>query len=200
MDKGIRPYAVAAFIAQAPARVNTREGNTVFRKTLMAELMEQFDITLASAATHYNHAFISAKTTHPALTEGLGRAEDKKGGRKPKAKPEAAAVVAPVADEAVTIGELVFPALNDEAPAAETAQAVEETPAVVITPAAATVGLEELLATQDEVVAAEVDTTRYSVCKFSDKTVVCSDLTLEEANALIEKAAKAKKAKLELVA
>jgi len=189
MDKGIRPYAVAAFIAQSPGRVNTREGNTAFRKTLMAELMEQFDITLASAATHYNHAFISAKTTHPALVEGLGRAEDKKGGRKPKAKPEVAAVVAPVADEAVTIGELVFPEVTGG----------DETPAAVITPAAAAVGLEEILATQDEVVAA-AEVQKYSVCKASDKTVVCNDLTLDEANALIEKATKAKKAKLELVA
>jgi len=39
---------------------------------------------------------------------------------------------------------------------------------------------------------------KYSVRKVSDKSIVCSDLTLEEAQALIEKAAAAKKAKLEL--
>ena len=182
MDKGIRPYAVAAFIAQSPTRINTRAGNTAFRKTMMAELMEQFGITLASAATHYNHAFISAKTTHPALVEGLGRPEDKKGGRKPKAVVVAAAVDA---------------ILGDAAPVADAAP-VDVTPtAVTLSDAAAASGLEELFATQPDV-SPELQT--YSVCKAGDKTVVGSDLTLDEANALIAKAAKAKKAKLELVA
>ena len=63
--------------------------------------------------------------------------------------------------------------------------------------AAAASGLEELFATQPDV-SPELQT--YSVRKAGDKTVVGSDLTLDEANALIAKAAKAKKAKLELVA
>ncbi len=56
----------------------------------MAFIMEDYDITLASAATHYNHAFQQVKKESPAEVEGLGRADDKKGGRKPKAKPAAA--------------------------------------------------------------------------------------------------------------
>ena len=190
MDKGIRPYAVAAFIAQSPTRINTRAGNTAFRKTMMAELMEQFGITLASAATHYNHAFIGAKTTHPALVEGLGRPEDKKGGRKPKAVVVAAAVAAILGDAAP---------VADAAPVDVTPTAVTLSDAVqrrFSDAAAAASGLEELFATQPDV-SPELQT--YSVCKAGDKTVVGSDLTLDEANALIAKAAKAKKAKLELV-
>jgi hypothetical protein len=167
MDKGIRPFAISKFIALAPARVNDRAGNTAFRKSLIATLMEEFGITLASAATHYNHAFIEAKKTHPALCEGLGRAEDKKGGRKAKSTVEAT-----TADTALTVGEVLESNLHS------TEEIAEE--AAPVAPAA--------------------PVQKYSVCKSSDKTVVCGDLTMEEAVALIDKAAKAKKAKLELVA
>ena len=196
MDKGIRPYAVAAFIAQSPTRINTREGNTAFRKTLMAELMEQFGITLASASTHYNHAFISAKTTHPAFVDGLGRAEDKKGGRKPKAVVVAAALAAILGDAAPVAAPAADAVVSDvETPAAAVVQG-----AVTLSDAGAASGLEELLATQGDVSPEAPATQKYSVCKAGDKTVVCNDLTLDEANALIAKAAKAKKSKLELVA
>ena len=90
MDKGIRPACNAKFLAELPNRVNTREGNVSFRKNVMAAVMEDFGITLASAATHYNHAFINAKEVAKSdaviegLLVGLGRPEDKKGGRKPK--------------------------------------------------------------------------------------------------------------------
>jgi hypothetical protein len=84
MDKGIRPECNRMFAQLLPTRVNTREGNTAFRKAVMAHIMENFGITVASAATHYNHSFIQAKANAPELVEGLGRPEDKKGGRKPK--------------------------------------------------------------------------------------------------------------------
>jgi len=181
MDKGIRPFAIAQFVALAPTRVNDRAGNTAFRKNLMATLMDQFGITLASAATHYNHAFIEAKKTHPALCEGLGRPEDKKGGRKAKIKVEAT----PAAETGLTVGEVLESNLlsnGDE-------MTGSEEPAAAPVEAAAPAPVEAAAPVQ-----------KYSVCKSSDKTVVCGDLTLEEALALIEKAAKAKKAKLELVA
>jgi hypothetical protein len=92
MDKGIRPACNAKFLELLPARVNTREGNCAFRKSVMASVMEDFGITLASAATHYNHAFKHAVSLNTPGLDGLGRPEDKKGGRKPKAKPEAAVV------------------------------------------------------------------------------------------------------------
>jgi hypothetical protein len=50
----------------------------------MASIMEDFGCSLASAATHYNHSFKVVKTSNPELVEGLGRPEDKKGGRKKK--------------------------------------------------------------------------------------------------------------------
>jgi hypothetical protein len=69
--------------------------------------MEEFGITLASAATHYNHSFQAVKAVNPELVEGLGRADDKKGGRKPKvvAVPEAAVVVPAVGGDVSDAGE-----------------------------------------------------------------------------------------------
>jgi len=95
MDKGIRPACNAKFLELLPARVNTREGNCAFRKSVMASVMEDFGITLASAATHYNHAFKHAVSLNTPGLDGLGRPEDKKGGRKPKAKPEAVTATPP---------------------------------------------------------------------------------------------------------
>lgn len=86
MDKGIRPYCNAKFLELNIQRVAGTLSNTAFRKSVMCDVMEQFGCTLASAATHYNHAFKEAKKIdNGALVEGLGRADDKKGGRKPKA-------------------------------------------------------------------------------------------------------------------
>lgn len=85
MTKGIREFVNETFAALLPSRPTpaTREGNTAFRKAVMQKAMEQFGISLASAATHYNHTLKFVKETDPTLVEGLGREEDKKGGRKP---------------------------------------------------------------------------------------------------------------------
>jgi hypothetical protein len=85
-DKGIRVNVNHKFVELLSTRATS--GNTRFRAEVIGYAMEEFGITLASAATHYNHAFKEAKKL-PELAEllvGLGRAEDKKGGRKPKAK------------------------------------------------------------------------------------------------------------------
>lgn len=85
-DKGIRVNVNHRFVELLTQRAEM--GNTRFRAEVIGYAMEEFAITLASAATHYNHAFKEAKKL-PELAEllvGLGRAEDKKGGRKPKAK------------------------------------------------------------------------------------------------------------------
>lgn len=189
MDKGIRPACNAKFMELLPTRVNTREGNVAFRKNVMGFVMEQFGATLASAATHYNHAFIDAKKVeaNAELLAGLGRPEDKKGGRKPKAKPapDAGSREAVLANMQIALGKTG----GTETPPA---------PAAVITDAAAAVGLEQIIANAQ---ADAVETpTLHSVRKASDGTVVAEGLTLDEANALIAKAASAKKAKLELVA
>ena len=97
MDKGIRPAVNRKFVDLLPQRAEL--GNTRFRAEVIAFAMEDYGITLASAATHYNHAFKVAKAVPElaATLEGLGRAEDKKGGRKPKVK--VAGIVADVQQE-----------------------------------------------------------------------------------------------------
>ena len=194
MDKGIRPAAIAKFAAMLPGRINTREGNTAFRKGVIAHLEEEFGITHAAGATHYNHAFIDAKKraeTDTALAEllvGLGRPEDKKGGRKPKAKPATTPSVVPTPASALLANFLkaippVQPKL--EAPAVETPAAVETAQA-------------EQTPEGDPNDAGETGTeqTLFTVKKKSDDSVVAEGLSLEDAKALVEAAAKAKKAKL----
>jgi hypothetical protein len=94
MNNGIRAYARDTFVAQNELRrrgecYTGTKGNTEFRKNVMCLIMEEHGVTLASAATHYNDAFKFIKELNAELVSGLGRADDKKGGRKPKAKPDA---------------------------------------------------------------------------------------------------------------
>lgn len=200
MDKGIRPACNAKFLELIPTRVNTREGNTAFRKTVIAYVMEEFGATLASAATHYNHAFINARElakTNEVLAQqlvGLGRPEDKKGGRKPKAKPEAAPATPAVTEDntPLTAAELLGLVPDD----------TETPPAAVITDAASQVGLEGLgeetpvdEAPQGADEAPAV--TLYTVFKAVKGTEVATGLTEEQADELIAKAAAAKKSKLD---
>jgi hypothetical protein len=81
MTKGIRQFTNETFNATLPQLAEL--GAIAFRREVMALTMAAFDISVASAATHYNHAFKVAKETNPEAVQGLGRAEDKKGGRKP---------------------------------------------------------------------------------------------------------------------
>ena len=122
-DKGIRQYARRRFLELLPTRVNDRNGNIKFRGTLNSELMEQFGITLASAATHYNDAKHEAQKlaaeklaagddTLSKLLEGLGRPPEKNnGGRKKK-------VVETPAAEVVT-GQPEEPQAQDTPPPAK---------------------------------------------------------------------------------
>ena len=116
MDKGIRPAVNRKFAELLTTRAAV--GNTAFRKNVMFYAMEEFDITLASAATHYNHAFQECKKVTPELVEGLGRADDKKGGRKPKV----AAVPAVVAVAPLLLG-YTPPVDSDVSDAGETGEA-----------------------------------------------------------------------------
>ena len=81
MTKGIRAFTNETFNATLPQLAEL--GAIAFRREVMAQVMCAFEISVASAATHYNHAFKVAKEVNPAAVAGLGRAEDKKGGRKP---------------------------------------------------------------------------------------------------------------------
>ena len=176
MDKGIRPACNAKFLELLPTRENTTKGNTAFRKNVMASIMEDYGITLASAATHYNHAFLEAKKdpNNAVLLQGLGRPEDKKGGRKPKAKAEAAVLTG----AELLLSNVLAARQGNEG---ETAQAVE--------------------APADEAPAATLllETKLYSVKKVADGTVVAENLTQAEAEALVQKAQAAKKSKLQVV-
>jgi hypothetical protein len=203
MDKGIRPACNAKFLELLPTRQNTREGNTAFRKSVIAFVMEQYGATLASAATHYNHAFIAAREaaktneTLAAQLLGLGRAEDKKGGRKKVIKPTAPSVIPQ------PVNALLQNFIN--------AGAI--TPPAQITAAAAAVGLEGLQEQQEEAGEESSDdapqggdeapvddtpaVTLYTVFKVVKGTEVAKDLTEEQADELIAKAAAAKKSKLD---
>lgn len=183
MDKGIRPAAIAKFLADLPARVNTREGNTKFRKGVIAYLEEQFGCTHAAGATHYNHAFIEARkkagemaangdTTLQDQLVGLGRPEDKKGGRKKKVVAAAPTTETPAATEGAVTGAELIEGSNLE-PSDDDA-------------------------TLDDVPAPETAPQTFSVYKVSDGTLVAEGLTREQADELVEKAKAAKKSKLEV--
>lgn len=116
-DKGIRVNVNHKFVEMLPQR--SEMGNTAFRKAVICYAMDEFGITLASAATHYNHAFKEARKIADLvpLLEGLGRPEDKKGGRKPKVRAEAVAEVPEQTEFSVykkRTGELVAEKLNFE--------------------------------------------------------------------------------------
>jgi hypothetical protein len=161
MDKGIRPAMLAEFAKQLPNHTpfGDPKVNCAFRKSVMATIMEQFGITVASAATHYNHALIQAQTNAPELVKGLGRAPDKKGGRKKK--------VAPV----VVTQELVGPVQPEAQP--EAVAQVEEQPAELEAPQEG--GFSEAAPAVELV----------TVYKKKDDSVVHADMPLAEAEALV---------------
>ena len=181
MDKGIRAgvnYKFRDLLPQLKQNGGTLDGKA-FRKNVIGWAIESYDVSVASACTHYNFALQKAKVDSPALVQGLGRPPEKNnGGRKKKAE-------APAAVEALTGSELVLSNIlaaregnEGNAPEAPAEAPKEEAAAPVLL----------------------LEAPKYSVRKVSDGTVVCEGLTIDEANALIEKAAAAKKAKLELVA
>ena len=81
MTKGIREYVSARFAQFLPQLATI--GNTAFRKTVMQGACEEFGISVASAATHYNFSLKEQRVNDPKSVAGLGRPDDKKGGRKP---------------------------------------------------------------------------------------------------------------------
>jgi hypothetical protein len=80
MTQGIRAACDAKFAELLPNRAEM--GNTAFRKAVMDSFVTAFAITVASAATHYNHSLKMQKAADPKSVADLGRPEDKKGGRK----------------------------------------------------------------------------------------------------------------------
>ena len=81
MTQGIRAFVNDTFNSTLPQL--TELGNIAFRREVMNQAIMMFGISVASAATHYNHSLKQAKVNNAEAVKGLGRAEDKKGGRKP---------------------------------------------------------------------------------------------------------------------
>jgi len=133
MNQGVRAFTNTKFAEEFTKVKET--GYTEFRRTVMNAAIETFGISIASAATHFNHAKLEYGKANPGALDGLGRPEDKKGGRKPGTKNKAVEVVLP---------------------------------------------------------------TLYDVIKVKDGSVVTTGLTKEAAEALVAKAAAAKKAKLQI--
>ena len=79
MTKGIRSFVNAKFVDTLPQLAEL--GNAGFRRTVMDAAVQAFGITVASAATHYNHALKATRLADPKSVEGIGRPDDKKGGR-----------------------------------------------------------------------------------------------------------------------
>lgn len=81
MTKGIRDFVNFSFAKHLPELQSGQLDGKNFRAKVMGDAQEKFGITIASAATHYNHSLKMAKEATPELVSGLGRSEDKKGGR-----------------------------------------------------------------------------------------------------------------------
>ena len=109
MTKGIRAFSNETFNNTLPQL--SELGNIAFRREVMAQIIMAFEVSVASAATHYNHSLKAARESNPADVATLGRAEDKKGGRKPKVQ---AVVVATVDVIKVKTGEVVAVGVTQE--------------------------------------------------------------------------------------
>jgi len=79
--QGIRAFTIQTFMATLPKLAEI--GPVAFRREVMDLTVMAFGVSVASAATHYNHALKTQRLADPKSVEGLGRPEGKKGGRKP---------------------------------------------------------------------------------------------------------------------
>ena len=179
MDKGIRPYACRTFIETIPQLQQL--GNRGFRKTVMEGIKEAFGLTELQASTHYNYAFKEARKTHADQLIGLGRPEDKKGGRKRKAVAEAAADTQEQQTQAAEGEQQQEQTAETQEPTAETQEATAE---------------EQPAAEQEQQPAAEAEPQQqFTVIRVKDGTVIAAGLTEAAAAALVQRAAQRKKAK-----
>jgi hypothetical protein len=81
MTQGIRAFTNALFAKSLPSFQTGEMTGTDLRRKVMEGTIAKFDISVASAATHYNHALQMTRLAEPKSVEGLGRPDDKKGGR-----------------------------------------------------------------------------------------------------------------------
>lgn len=81
MTMGIRDWSNNRFAFYLPQLQSNELNGTEFRRKVMDSVVRRFEISLASAATHYNHSLKMQRLADEKSVEGLGRPEDKKGGR-----------------------------------------------------------------------------------------------------------------------
>lgn len=96
MDKGIRPFARNLFAELNEQRRRNLITNTAFRKTIILKLVEEFGISIASAATHYNEAFKFVKGLNAEIVSGLGRPPEKNNGGRKRRVAEPVVAAAPL--------------------------------------------------------------------------------------------------------
>lgn len=84
MTKGIRTFTISTFGGSLPKFQSGEMTGKAFRTSVIQEVATAFQISIASASTHYNHALKLQRAADPNSVLNLGRPEGKKGGRKPK--------------------------------------------------------------------------------------------------------------------
>lgn len=106
MTRGIRDAVAEKFVTTLPQFQSGELTGTQLRKAVMDVAVNEFGTSIASAATHYNFALKQMRLVDPKAVEGLGRPEDKKGGRP---------VLKPVTVIKVKTGEVVKEGISREA-------------------------------------------------------------------------------------
>ena len=162
-------------------------GGKKFRRIILDWSVETLEITMAAAATHYNHAFHRIKECEPELVQGLGRPDDKNnGGRKKKtaAAPE------------ITPRDAVLANFLKAFAPTPTTLLLGYTPAAAVQPIDLNVLLQAPVLPLLPQVEAVAQT--YTVVRCKDGAEVATGLSKEAADEMVAKAAAGKKAKLQI--
>jgi hypothetical protein len=102
MTKGIREFAIARFNKLLPKVGDL--GPTGFRRRVMDDIMKQFDVSVASAATAYNYVLQKQRSEDPDSVEGIGRGQQQTQARTPaKTGTKRASTPASDVQDAVTL-------------------------------------------------------------------------------------------------
>lgn len=190
-QNSIRSAVNGKFIAMLPQLATL--GGRNFRHEVLKWAHETLGITWAAACTHYNFAFQRIKQSEPELVVGLGRPEGKNNGGRKK-KTSAVTIVTPAAPLLLTY--TAAPASTSLAGAmaglehlfAEE-QVEQQAPDLSVLLQAPMLPLLPEVAVEPQL---------FTVVRCKDGAEVGTGLTKEEAEAMVAKAAAAKKAKLQI--
>jgi hypothetical protein len=81
MTQSIRDFTNTRFAKFLPKFTAGEMDGKAFRGKVITDVVAKFEISSASAATHYNHALKMQRLADPESVATLGRPEGKKGGR-----------------------------------------------------------------------------------------------------------------------